>query len=364
MIDLTPAAIGPYFLPPGNLPQCIDEANVNVVTCCGQAIPAMVVADSRIQPVEHAEINATVLSKSMGLNTRKNIDESNRTNAGAAQKIEGAAHAETMISIIPAEPLPSLHDTVHGSTVVEPDEKAITELHASELLPVALKTDVSEYHIVFGSKMGPDTVGLLMMSQRAEPRKIVEQAMRMESYVANCIYTRDLTGYTLLADVIARVAALPCAQKPEREIGDFGHHNQATGEAKSVAAVAIGSSRLDSACSVMGAGAGNIPMELFIAIADRMSIEAVVDLFKIVDIAEDLVTPITDFPIRIDRNPLTLGYAGTYSWFLLLAKRAEQRYGVSARNIPIEMRRWKSVGGQDDMIEDMALDLATTSANG
>lgn len=161
------------------------------------------------------------------------------------------------------------------------------------------------------------------------------------------------------------MSALREALKPETEVGFHGHHNLAMGVANSVAAVAAGASRIDCACGGMGAGAGNTPMEVFIAVADRMGIETGVDLFKIMDVAEDLVTPMMDFPVRIDRNSLTLGYAGTYSSFLLFAKRAEQRYGVSARDILIEMGRRKTVGGQEDMIEDVALDLArATRASG
>ncbi len=223
------------------------------------------------------------------------------------------------------------------------------------------EADVSEQHIVEGRKLGLDTVGFLMMSHMAEPAKIVEQAKLMESYGAQCVYTTDSAGYMIPEDVTARVAALRDALKPETEIGFHGHHNLAMGVANSIAAVAAGATRIDCACGGMGAGAGNTPMEVFIAVAERMGIATGVDLFRIMDVAEDLVTPIMDFPVRIDRNSLTLGYAGTYSSFLLFARRAEQRYGVSARDILVEMGRRKTVGGQEDMIEDVALDLARAS---
>ena len=219
------------------------------------------------------------------------------------------------------------------------------------------EADVSEQHIALGRKMGLDTVGFLMMSHMADPEKIVEQALLMESYGANCIYTTDSAGYMLPDDVRARVAALRDALKPETEIGFHGHHNLAMGVANSVAAVAAGAERIDCACGGMGAGAGNTPLEVFIAVAERMGMQTGVDLFKVTDVAEDLVTPILDFPVRIDRNSLTLGYAGAYSSFLLFAKRAEAKYGVPARDILVEMGRRKTVGGQEDMIEDVALDL-------
>jgi len=219
------------------------------------------------------------------------------------------------------------------------------------------EADVSEQHILLGRKMGLDTVGFLMMAHMAEAPKLVEQAKLMASYGANCVYVTDSAGYMLPEDVYARVSAVHEALGDGIEIGFHGHHNLAMGISNSIAAVAGGASRIDCACGGMGAGAGNTPMEVFIAVCERMGIVTGVDLFKVTDVAEDRVTPILDFPVRIDRNSLTLGYAGAYSSFLLFAKRAEAKYGVSARDILVEMGRRKTVGGQEDMIEDVALDL-------
>jgi len=220
------------------------------------------------------------------------------------------------------------------------------------------EADVSEQHISLGRKMGLDTVGFLMMAHMAEPEKILEQAKLMESYGANCLYVTDSAGYMLPDDVIARFALLRDQLKPETELGFHGHHNLSMGVANSIAAVAAGARRIDCACGGMGAGAGNTPLEVFIAVCNRMGIETGVDLFKVSDVAEDLVTPILDFPVRIDRNSLTLGYAGVYSSFLLFARRAEAKYGVSAREILLELGRRKLVGGQEDMIEDTAITMA------
>jgi 4-hydroxy-2-oxovalerate/4-hydroxy-2-oxohexanoate aldolase len=220
------------------------------------------------------------------------------------------------------------------------------------------EADVSEQHIQLGREMGLDTVGFLMMAHMIPPEQLVEQALLMESYGANCLYVTDSAGYMLPEDVTARISLLREKAKPETEIGFHGHHNLSMGVANSIAAVEAGANRIDAACGGLGAGAGNTPTEVFVAVANRMGIETGVDLFKVSDVAEDLIQPLLDFPVRIDRNALTLGYAGVYSSFLLFAQRAEAKYGISAREILLELGRQKMVGGQEDMIEDTALTLA------
>ncbi len=220
------------------------------------------------------------------------------------------------------------------------------------------EADVSEQHIGMARQLGMDTVGFLMMAHKASPEKLLEQARLMESYGANCVYATDSAGYMLPEDVKARIGLLREQLKPETEIGFHGHHNLAMGVANSVAAVEAGATRIDAAAAGLGAGAGNTPMEVFVAVCARMGIETGVDVFKIQDVAEDLVVPIMDHIIRIDRDALTLGYAGVYSSFLLFAKRAEAKYGITAREILVELGRRGTVGGQEDMIEDLALTLA------
>ena len=231
-------------------------------------------------------------------------------------------------------------------------------VHTIRVATHCTEADVSEQHISLSRKMGLDTVGFLMMAHMIEPQQILEQALLMESYGANCLYVTDSAGYMLPHDVSARIRLLREKLTPETEIGFHGHHNLSMGVANSIAAVEAGARRIDGACGGLGAGAGNTPTEVFVAVCNRMGIETGVDVFKASDVAEDLIQPILDFPIRIDRNALTLGYAGVYSSFLLFAQRAEKRYGISAREILLELGRRKMVGGQEDMIEDAALTMA------
>lgn len=220
------------------------------------------------------------------------------------------------------------------------------------------EADVSEQHISLARKMDMDTVGFLMMAHMNSPEGLVKQALLMESYGANCVYVTDSAGYMLPDDVKARLSAVRAALKPETELGFHGHHNLAMGIANSIAAVEAGATRIDAAAAGLGAGAGNTPMEVLVAVCDRMGIDTGVDVWKIQDVAEDLVVPMMDFPIRVDRDALTLGYAGVYGSFLLFAKRAEKKYGIPARDLLVELGRRGMVGGQEDMIEDTALTMA------
>ncbi len=221
------------------------------------------------------------------------------------------------------------------------------------------EADVSEQHLSMAARIDAlDTVGFLMMAHMIEPEALVTQLRLMESYGANCVYITDSAGYMLPDDVTARVALARAELRPETELGFHGHHNLGMGIANSLAAVAAGASRIDGSLAGLGAGAGNTPLEVFIAVCERMGIETGVDLFRAMDVAEELVVPMMDHPVRIDRDALTLGYAGVYSSFLLFAKRSAAKYGLSSRDILVELGRRKTVGGQEDMIEDLALDMA------
>jgi 4-hydroxy-2-oxovalerate/4-hydroxy-2-oxohexanoate aldolase len=248
--------------------------------------------------------------------------------------------------------LPGIGTVEHLKMAVDCGTKTIrVATHCTE-------ADVAEQHIGMARKLGVDTVGFLMMAHMTPPEALLRQAKLMESYGANCVYCTDSAGYMLPEDVTARIGLLRAELNVETEVGFHGHHNLSMGVANSLAAIEAGAARIDGSAAGLGAGAGNTPLEVFVAVLERMGVVHGVDLYKIMDVAEDLVVPMMDAPVRIDRDALVLGYAGVYSSFLLFAKRAAERYGVSSRDILVEMGKRKTVGGQEDMIEDVALDMA------
>lgn len=220
------------------------------------------------------------------------------------------------------------------------------------------EADVSRQHIGMARKLGVDTVGFLMMAHMVTPEQLLEQARRMESYGATTLYCTDSAGYMLPDEVSERIAVLRDGLQPSTVVGFHGHHNLGMGIANSVAAVEAGARRIDGSAAGLGAGAGNTPLEVLAAVLDRMGAVTGVDLYKLMDVAEELVVPMMDAPVRIDRDALILGYAGVYSSFLLFAQRAGEKYGVSSRDLLVEMGRRKTVGGQEDLIEDLAIDMA------
>jgi 4-hydroxy 2-oxovalerate aldolase len=218
------------------------------------------------------------------------------------------------------------------------------------------EADVSLQHIALSKKLGLETVGFLMMSHMAPVEKLVEQAKLMESYGADIVYIVDSSGAMLPSDVTEKVRAL--RENLTVEIGFHGHNNLSLAVANTMAAIEEGATRIDGSIRCLGAGAGNTQTEVLVAVMERMGIKTGIDLYKIMDVAEDIVAPILKVPQEITKGSLTLGYAGVYSSFLLHSKRAAEKYNIDSRDILIELGRRKAVGGQEDMIVEVAAQLS------
>ncbi len=222
------------------------------------------------------------------------------------------------------------------------------------------EADISQQHLELATELGMETVGFLMMAHMITPEALLEQARKMESYGADCVYVVDSAGAMTIDDARKRVAMLKA--NLSCQVGIHAHNNLSLAVANSMAALEEGVDQIDGCTTGLGAGAGNCPTEVLVAAMKRSGVDIGVDPMALVDVAEEVVRPIRPEQGIIDRDGLVLGYAGVYGSFLLHAKRAAERYGVESKDILLELGRRGVVGGQEDMIIDVAVELERRAA--
>ncbi len=223
------------------------------------------------------------------------------------------------------------------------------------------EADISIQHFGVARALGLETVGFLMMSHSQKPEVLAQQARIMADAGCQCVYVVDSAGAMILEDVTVRVEALVAELGADALVGFHGHENIGLSVANSILAVRAGAVQIDGSTRAFGAGAGNTPLEVFAAVAERQGIRTGLDVLGLIDVAEDVVRPVMDGECVKDRLAVIMGYAGVYSSYLKHAYRAAERYGVSGAEILLECGRQGLVGGQEDQIIQIAAALASTS---
>ena len=264
--------------------------------------------------------------------------------------VDEAKQAKIAVLMLPG--LGTIHDLNQAHEVGASVARIAT--HCTE-------ADVSIQHFQHARKLGMETVGFLMLSHRVSPEELAKQARIMADAGCQCVYVVDSAGALILDDVSDRVSALVSELGNDAQVGFHGHQNMSFGVANSVFAVRAGAKQIDGTLMALGAGAGNSPTEVLAAAFDRLDIKTGVDIQGLMGAAEDIVKPfITRMPV-MDRASIMQGYAGVYSSFLIHAERAAERYGVPAYKILEEVGKAGYVGGQEDMIVDVAVQLANVN---
>jgi len=222
------------------------------------------------------------------------------------------------------------------------------------------EADVSIQHFGLARERGLETVGFLMMAHTIPPEALAKQARIMADAGCQCVYVVDSAGALVLEGVRDRVAALVAELGEDAQVGFHGHENLGLGVANSVEAVRAGAKQIDGSCRRFGAGAGNAPVEALIGVFDKTGI----DFFDIADAAEDVVRPAMPGECLLDRNALIMGYAGVYSSFLKHAIRQSERYDVPASQLLFRAGKRKLIGGQEDQLIDIALEIKREQSQG
>jgi 4-hydroxy 2-oxovalerate aldolase len=224
------------------------------------------------------------------------------------------------------------------------------------------EADVSRQHFGLARELGLETVGFLMMSHSTTPEELARQGRIMVDAGCQCVYVVDSAGALIMEQTYDRVAALVAEFGDQAQVGFHGHENLGMGISNSIYAARAGAQQIDGSTRRFGAGAGNTPVEGFVAVCSKLGVETGIDVRKIIDAAEDVVRPAMDGECLLDRLSLTMGYAGVYSSFLKHADRLSKRYDVSGAELLIRAGQRKLVGGQEDQLIDIALEIVAEKA--